>query len=812
MLNIRNSKAALTALSVPVVAALILNTFVQPVHASARNGRLSPCPNSILAIGNEKIGSLLEYLEGAGDGSSFSGAMQGGTEGDANEGQEAEVPGQETTAEDMKLGGDIDRSAEETVPRGTESDGPESNSSNGQEQTGPWDTIVEYWRQFGELRLEMPELSLTEARKAWEQILNLLKEMPHLSIGDARKVWREIGELRLEIPDMDYDQARKAWEQVNELRVEMPALDFEEARDAWEEILELQIELTDLSFGEAQQIWDLIRALRVEMPDLGYEEAKEIWGQIRELQVEVPDLSLDEARKAWVQIGDLQVKDPDLDLTEAKEIWEQIRELQVDLPGLSFDDAREAWDQIEDLRFEMPDLSFGEAQEVWLQIRNLQSELPDLSFGKARELWQKIRSLQVDFPELNFDDARELWEHIEAMRAEFPDVEVGNAEELLSQVRAVQLGMPAVSVEQARAIWVQIQRLRGDASPPSFPELQRVFLQIEELQTTIPSLGFEEARELWFELQVLRGALPELSFEQAKDLWFQLRDLKDELPGSDGILDLVVHRAERYLRGLGFEDTDGDGHLNWPEGTPFEGQDVNLEIIVTDGAGIAIAFVPVGGDIVDGVAFLIGKDPYTGECLTQLEQVLVAIAIIPLLPLSVRSARVAAKQVDNYLPLVRRGLVDFLPDLPASVRLRLVSGLVHPRFKEFRTMAGEGATTAQKLADSMNISKFTSTNYRESLRRFTGISEEAARGLEAHHILPQEFEERFLEHGIETIHDPRLMVWVGPDDHRAWSKAYSSAWADFFERTPDATRLQILEEARELSEEFGYKVLFEIAE
>lgn len=127
-------------------------------------------------------------------------------------------------------------------------------------------------------------------------------------------------------------------------------------------------------------------------------------------------------------------------------------------------------------------------------------------------------------------------------------------------------------------------------------------------------------------------------------------------------------------------------------------------------------------------------------------------------------------------------------------------------------MAGEGATTAQELADSMNISKFTSTNYRESLRRFTGISEEAASGLEAHHILPREFEEQFLRHGIETVHDPRLMVWVNPDEHRAWSSAYSSAWADFFERTPDATRLQVLEEARELSEEYGYKVLFELAE
>ncbi len=703
MASKRKNKPALAALSVPVAVALILNTFVQPVQASFGSGRLTPCPDSVLAIGNEKIGDLLAHLEDAGVGSSFSGEMQDGTEGAANEGQETADQGPVATDKNPKPSADNGRSAEDTVGRGTESDGPASNSSNGQEQAGLWGTITEYWRQLRALRLEMPELSLTEAREAWEQILSLLKEMPDLSIGEAKKVWREI------------------------------------------------------------------RAMRLEMSGLGFEEAKEIWEQIRELQAELPDLSFEEARKAMGQIGDMRV--------------------------------------------EMPDLSFDEVQAVWLQqIRILQSEMPDPNFGKAWELWQKIRGLQVDFPDLSFNDARAAWKHIQAMQIEFPSVDVGNAQDFLSQLRAVQIGVPEVSDDEARAIWVQIQRLSEDSSPPDFPELERVLQQIKELRLEVPSLGFDEARELWFELQELRGALPELSFEQAKDLWLELRDLKDELPAADGIFDLVVHRAERFLRGLGFEDTDGDGHLNWPEGTPFEGQDVNLEVIVTDGAGIAIAFVPVGGDIVDGVAFLIGKDPYTGECLTQLEQVLVAIAIIPLVPLSVRSARVAAKQVDNYLPLVKRGLVDFLPDSPASVRLRLVSGLVHPRFKEFRTMAGEGATTAQELADSMNISKFTSTNYRESLRRFTGSSEEAASGLEAHHILPREFEEQFLRHGIETVHDPRLMVWVNPDEHRAWSSAYSSAWADFFERTPDATRLQVLEEARELSEEYGYKVLFELAE
>ena len=205
----------MAALSVPVAVALVLNTFVQPVHASFGSGRLTPCPDSVLAIGNEKIGDLLAHLESAGVGSSFSGEMQDGTEGEANEGQKTADQGPVTTDKNPQPGAENERSAEDTVGRGTKSDGPESNSSNGQEQTGLWGTIGEYWRQLRALRLEMPELSLTEAREAWEQILSLLNEMPELSIGEAKKVWREIRAMRLETPDLDYDQARQAWEQVS---------------------------------------------------------------------------------------------------------------------------------------------------------------------------------------------------------------------------------------------------------------------------------------------------------------------------------------------------------------------------------------------------------------------------------------------------------------------------------------------------------------------------------------------------------------------------------------------------------------------
>ncbi len=343
----------------------------------------------------------------------------------------------------------------------------------------------------------------------------------------------------------------------------------------------------------------------------------------------------------------------------------------------------------------------------------------------------------------------------------------------------------------------------------SFEEAREAWGQISELAGSyVPSLSLEQAKELWFELQGLRAELPELTFEEAKLLWLQVWELKDTLAGQDGIPEPIVNRAESLLLALGFEDSDGDGHLNWPEGTPLKGQDVDLEIVITDGAGIAIGFVPVVGDAVDGVAFLIGRDPYSGECLTQTEQILVALAIIPFLPLSVKSVKLSGKV---GTPLARILALRLLPTLPLPVVQRLVSGLVHPFYRGMRTIAGEGATKADELASSLDQVNFTGSNYRRSLIKFTGIGENAAKGLEAHHILPREFEDRFLEHGIETIHDPRLLVWVDPDMHKGWSKAYGDAWVDFFEQTPNPTRLQILEEAGELAEEFDYEVLFEIA-
>ncbi len=523
----------------------------------------------------------------------------------------------------------------------------------------------------------------------------------------------------------------------------------------WSQIRELRIEMPDLSFEEAREVWNQIRELRIEMPDLSFEEAREVWNQIRELRIEMPDLSFEEARKVWDQIRELRIEMPDLSFEEAREVWSQIRTLRMEMPDLSFEEAREVWDQIRELRIEMPDLSFEEAREVWGQIRELRIEMPDLSFEEARKVWGQIRELRTELPDLSFEEAREVWGQIRILRMEMPDL--------------------------------------------SFEEVREVWGQIRELRIEMPDLSFEEAREVWGQIRELRTEMPDLSLKEIMEVWVWLSGLAKQFEAG----------AHKILSEQGFEDTDGDGDLNWPRGSPFSGKNIEIDLIIGGTGGLVIGFVPVLSDAVDVTALTIGTDPFTGECLTQTEQVLLAIAIIGFLPISVRGVKFVGKQLDIFQPAFRKMLVNSLPHLPVSVKRWLISDLVDPKYKDLRVIIGDGARSSKDLADEMGFESFESLNYRKSLREFTGVSEEAVRDFEAHHILPQKFEEKFLESGFDTIHDPRLLVWVDKTEHKSWSPAYNQAWIRFFEHYPNPSRRQVLEEAQRLAaEEIGYQVLF----
>jgi hypothetical protein len=131
-----------------------------------------------------------------------------------------------------------------------------------------------------------------------------------------------------------------------------------------------------------------------------------------------------------------------------------------------------------------------------------------------------------------------------------------------------------------------------------------------------------------------------------------------------------------------------------------------------------------------------------------------------------------------------------------------VLGMINPIGMVNVPGAGEGLEQAGEQA----LKGLTRRNFRENLRRFTGQSQEAIKGLEVHHVLPQKFENRFQNLGIGNIHDPLFGSWVEKTPHRQWSRAYNNRWKKFLNTNPAVD--QILDFARQLGKEYNFDVHF----
>lgn len=330
-----------------------------------------------------------------------------------------------------------------------------------------------------------------------------------------------------------------------------------------------------------------------------------------------------------------------------------------------------------------------------------------------------------------------------------------------------------------------------------------------EVQEDCPASFIPLGEELWDQIP----DLPELSWsigipEKAKLYWktFVLF-LNSLFPGISHLLpkmpDLTWLVA--LLPGNWFEE---DGLTGVP--------------VIDQASGTLIGIVPVVGPVVDGIAIISGKDHVTGECLTRMGQgVLLASAgatlLFPAL-LVVKGGLKVGKPLANLLPdipvrKVSGKFFDMVDEFKARVGWK-VSRVVElnevaDEFRGMLRIVGKGSTSSDELARKMGLSKFTENNYREGLKRLTGNTSDEVKGFEAHHVLPREFEESFKQAGIENIHDPRLLVWVDEAEHKAWSHDYSKAWRTFFEENPDAKIEDVLEVAKGLSEDVGYKVLYE---
>ena len=262
--------------------------------------------------------------------------------------------------------------------------------------------------------------------------------------------------------------------------------------------------------------------------------------------------------------------------------------------------------------------------------------------------------------------------------------------------------------------------------------------------------------------------------------------------------------------------------LSWLPASWFEEDTLTPVPVISQVSGTVIGLVPVVGPILDGTAIVTAKDHITGECISRLGQgVLLASAgatlVFPVL-LAVKpglkvGARLISKLPDIPISRVSSRFHDFVEStkgrLGWQVSRLLKVNEVEKAYQDLLRIVGKGATSSTELAGKLDLRDFTKNNYRDGLMRLTGRTADEVHGLEAHHILPQEFEQSFLDAGVENIHDPRLLVWVEEGPHRQWGHDYSEAWRSFFSSRQSYTVEDILEEAQDLAKEFDYPVLFE---
>jgi hypothetical protein len=119
----------------------------------------------------------------------------------------------------------------------------------------------------------------------------------------------------------------------------------------------------------------------------------------------------------------------------------------------------------------------------------------------------------------------------------------------------------------------------------------------------------------------------------------------------------------------------------------------------------------------------------------------------------------------------------------------------------------KGAKEIGEEAGEKVFRKFTGGNFRENLQKLTGKTTSEITNKQAHHVLPQAFEDKFKSAGIENIHDPQYGSWVEKSVHHLWSNQYNKEWEMFLETKPKKEK--IIDFARKLSKKYKFETEFE---
>jgi hypothetical protein len=73
---------------------------------------------------------------------------------------------------------------------------------------------------------------------------------------------------------------------------------------------------------------------------------------------------------------------------------------------------------------------------------------------------------------------------------------------------------------------------------------------------------------------------------------------------------------------------------------------------------------------------------------------------------------------------------------------------------------------------------------------------------EAHHMLPQEFENVFSKMGI-NIHEPKWGAWVEGGAHQHWSGAYNRDWLRWLSGHETASLADVIKQAQLLATQYS---------
>ena len=132
--------------------------------------------------------------------------------------------------------------------------------------------------------------------------------------------------------------------------------------------------------------------------------------------------------------------------------------------------------------------------------------------------------------------------------------------------------------------------------------------------------------------------------------------------------------------------------------------------------------------------------------------------------------------------------VGLVLDLGAAI-LPVVPGGAGTAIKACRT--ADKVSGLGKSGKAINqVITATKSTYRQALQKSTG---KLGKGYDAHHTLPQKYPERFEQLGI-NIDEPKNVVWRKTENHHAGNVEHGKAWDEFFEKNPQPTKEQVLQQ------------------